>query len=298
MSNRKIIIDTDPGLDDAIAILFAVHSGRFDVLGLTSVAGNLGIDVTTRNAGRLLALLGRRDIAVVSGASAPLARKGINEVAIHGEDGLGGVTLPDAISPLPGYAPFWIADQLRNAPPGTIDILALGPLTNIALLLRDHADAAARIGRLIVMGGAINDKGNVGPHSEFNFASDPEAVAMVLNTELNTTIVPLDVTRKVRADRAYLDALREKSIAGDAAADLIAAYFNDGRESRPLHDPCVMLYALEPELFDAKQMSFTVDTSTGPDAGALLPGNGHSEVTVLMNVDAPGALRLLAEGLA
>ena len=298
MSGRRVIIDTDPGLDDAVAILFALHSGWFDVVGLTTVAGNLGIDVTTRNAGRLLALLGRGDVPVVSGAAAPLVRKGIDEAVIHGDDGLGGVDLPEPIAPVAGYAPFWMADQLRGAPTGSIDILALGPLTNIALLVRDHADAAARMGRLIVMGGVVDDRGNFGPHSEFNFASDPEAVQMVLSAGLDITIVPLDVTRKVRASADYLAGLRGKSIAGDAAADLIAAYFKDGRESRPLHDPCVMLYALAPELFMTQRRGFRVDVSAGPDAGALVMDPEAAMVDVLMDVDAAGALALLGQGLA
>ncbi|WP_108459393.1 nucleoside hydrolase [Devosia naphthalenivorans] len=293
-----VIIDTDPGLDDAVAVLFALQSGRFEVLGLTTVAGNLGIDVTTRNAGRLLALLDRGDIPAIAGAGAPLARPGIDEADIHGDDGLGGVLLPEGAPPFPGFAPSWIADRLREAPAGSIDILALGPLTNIALMLRDHADAAARIGRLIVMGGVVRDKGNAGPHSEFNFACDPEATAMVLAAGLDVTIVPLDVTRKVRADREYLAALNGKSTAATAAAELIAAYFKDGRESRPLHDPCVMLYAVAPELFNTTKQSFSVDISHGADAGAVLPNAGGFPVSVLMDVDATGALDLLGQGLS
>ena len=298
MTARTVIIDTDPGLDDAVAILFALQSGWFEVLGLTTVAGNLGIDVTTRNAGRLLALLGRGDIPVIAGAGTPLARPGIDEAGIHGNDGLGGVLLPDGAPPFPGFAPSWMADRLHEAPAGSTDILALGPLTNIALLLRDHADAAARIGRLIVMGGVVRDKGNAGPHSEFNFACDPEASAMVLDAGLDVTIVPLDVTRKVRADREYLASLNGKSIAATAAAELIAAYFKDGRESRPLHDPCVMLYAVAPELFNTTKQSFIVDISSGTDAGALLPNAGRFPVSVLMDVDATGALDLLGQGLS
>jgi len=298
MTARTVIIDTDPGLDDAVAILFALQSGWFEVLGLTTVAGNLGIDVSTRNAGRLLALLDRGDIPVIAGAGAPLARPGINEAGIHGDDGLGGVVLPDGAPPSAGFAPSWIADQLCEAPAGSIDILALGPLTNIVLLLRDHADAAARIGRLIVMGGVVRDKGNAGPHSEFNFACDPEATAMVLAAGLDVTIVPLDVTRKVRADREYLAALNAKSIAATAAAELIAAYFKDGRESRPLHDPCVMLYAVAPELFNTTKQSFSVDISHGADAGALLANAGGFPVSILMDVDATDALDLLGQGLS
>jgi len=292
----QIIIDTDPGLDDAVAILFALNSGRFDVLGLTTVAGNLGIDTTTRNAGRLLALLGREEIPVISGAAMPLGRPGITEAAIHGDDGLGGVVLPEPLAAPREYAPFWIGEQLRSAPAGTVDLFALGPLTNVGLMVRDHADALRRMRRLIVMGGVVADRGNVGPHSEFNFACDPEAVDAVLRAGIDVTLIPLDVTRKVRASANYLDALRTGT-AGNAAADLIAAYFQDGRESRPLHDPCVMLYALAPQLFTTEMRSFSVDLTSGPDAGALLQHGDTVPVQVATDVDAAGALALLAQGL-
>ncbi|MDB5538142.1 MAG: nucleoside hydrolase [Devosia sp.] len=294
-STRRVIIDTDPGLDDAVAILFALNSRRFDVLGLTSVAGNIGINITTKNAGRLLALLDRESIPVITGAAAPLARKGIEEAGIHGNDGLGGVVLPEPLAKPHGYAPFWMAEQLRANHAGSVDILALGPLTNIALLLRDHADAARRIGSLIVMGGVVHDKGNVGPHSEFNFACDPEAVDAVLRSGLDVTLIPLDVTRKVRASVEFVQALRT-GIAGNAAADLISAYFQDGHESRPLHDPCVMLLALAPELFGIETRNVSVDLSDGPDAGALVAG--MASVKIAMRVDVEGVLGLLAQGLA
>jgi purine nucleosidase/pyrimidine-specific ribonucleoside hydrolase len=298
MSKQRVIIDTDPGLDDAVAILFALECGRFEVMGLTTVAGNLGIEVTTRNAGKLLTVLCRRDVPVIPGAAKPLCRQGITEAAIHGDDGLGGVVLPEPSPPLHQHATEWIAEQLRDAPSGSVHILALGPLTNIARLLRDQPDAAERVGRVIAMGGVLAERGNVGPNSEFNFACDPEATAVVLASGLDITLVPLDVTRKVRADRAYLDALRGASLAATAAADLIGAYFKEGLESRPLHDPCVMLYATNPELFKVERRHFVVDVSDGPDAGALIADPAGHQVTVLMNVDTPAALEVLKNGLA
>lgn len=298
MTKRQIIIDTDPGLDDAVGILFALNSGRFSVLGLTSVAGNLGIDVTTRNCGRLLALLDRAEVPVVAGATAPLTRQGIDEVAIHGNDGLGGVVLPEPLVPaIAGFAPDWMADQLLAHPAGSIDILALGPLTNIALLVRDHPEAAQRLGRVIIMGGVVNDRGNVGPHSEFNFACDPEAVDAVLRAGLEIVIIPLDVTRQVRADEAYLEGLRGGSTSAKAAAELILAYFKDGRESRPLHDPCVMLYALEPALFTLETLCLSIDLGAGEDAGAFRADEWGVPISIALGVNARGALALLASGL-
>lgn len=298
---RRIIIDTDPGLDDAVAILFALNCGRFDIAGLTTVAGNIGIETTTRNAGRLLALMGRADVPVAAGASAPLQRGGIDERAIHGDDGLGGVMLPaPQAKPLEGAA-VWMAKVLTEGAPHSIDVLALGPLTNIARLVLDHPAAAGRIGRLIVMGGAIEEPGNVGPHSEFNLACDPEAASIVLRAGLDTTLIPLDVTRKVRAGSEWLSALRASGgRAAGTCADLIEAYFagSGGCESRPLHDPCVMLFALQPELFAIETRNVCVDLSAGADAGALLGGRTDGvALRIAMRVDPAGALRLLADGL-
>jgi purine nucleosidase/pyrimidine-specific ribonucleoside hydrolase len=155
MHFRKIIIDTDPGIDDAVAILFALRSPRFRPLGVTTVAGNIGIRTTTRNAGRILALAGCTDVPVVAGSASPLVRAGFDTVDIHGADGLGGVAFPEPLAPASGGAIAWIAEQLETNEPNSIDILALGPLTNIALLARDHPLAAHRIGRIIAMGGAV-----------------------------------------------------------------------------------------------------------------------------------------------
>ncbi|KKC31255.1 nucleoside hydrolase [Devosia psychrophila] len=293
--NRKVIIDTDPGLDDAVAILFALASGRFDVIGLTTVAGNIGLDRTTANAGGLLSVMGRSDIPVISGAATALMRNNIDAIVVHGDDGLRGVQLPAPASPHQTDAVSWLAKTLVAEPSGSIDVLALGPVTNIARLIDEHPEAAGRIGHLIVMGGAILEPGNAGPASEFNFASDPEATALVLHSDIRTTIVPLDVTRRVRADRAYVEALRG-NIAGDTAASLLTAYLLDDKTSRPLHDPCVMLLALAPELFGIELYRLSVNLSDDSDAGGLTISVSGSPVSVAMQVDVPGVLKLLASG--
>jgi purine nucleosidase len=298
---RITLIDTDPGIDDAVAILLALGSPEFDIRGITTVAGNIGITTTTRNAGRILALAGRRDIPVIGGAKAPLSRKGFDTVDIHGNDGLGGVRFPEpAAPPIGDDAVAWLARTLDGFPAGAVDILALGPLTNIARLLSEHPVSARRIGRLIAMGGAMREPGNIGPKAEFNIAADPEAAEIVFASAIQVTLIPLDVTRKVRADRAYLAALRAAAKpAATAAAELIDAYFQSttGGESRPLHDPCVMLYALEPGLFGCEPFGLRVDTGDTRDAGALTVDAGAAAISVAMIVDAPGALDLLRQRL-
>ena len=300
--SRSVVIDTDPGLDDAVAILFALASPAFEVLGLTTVSGNIGLATVTRNAGRILALAGRADIPVIAGAAAPLARQGFDTVEIHGDDGLGGVAFPepDANAPVRDSAPLWLAETLIRHPVGSVDILALGPLSNVARLVAEHPHAAGRVGRIIAMGGAIEERGNIGPHSEFNLAADPEAADIVLRAGLPLVLIPLDVTRKVRATRAYLDRLRASGRpSAQAAADVIEAYFQSttGGTSRPLHDPCVMLYAERPDLFGLDDFALTVDLGDGVDAGALLRGEEGPSVKVAMRVDAEAALDLLARRL-
>jgi purine nucleosidase len=296
---RTTLIDTDPGIDDAIAILIALASSRMRVRGITTVAGNIGIETTTRNACRLLALAGQTDIPVHRGAAAPLARLPQHPLDIHGNDGVGGVALPEPVrdaEPLP--AVDFLAQILRSEPKGSVDILALGPLTNIAALVQRDQEAAKRVGRVIAMGGAVHEPGNAGPRAEFNMATDPEAAAIVFKAGLPMTLVPLDVTRRVRATREFVSALAGAGSApASAVAALINAYFasTTGPESRPLHDPCVMLLALDPELFGCRPLTFTVDTGNGGDAGALAlaPSDG-SPIEVALTVDAERAVAMIA----
>jgi purine nucleosidase/pyrimidine-specific ribonucleoside hydrolase len=299
---RPTVIDTDPGLDDAVGILFVLeHADWFDLRGLTTVAGNIGLATTTRNALGLAAVMGRPDVPVIAGAGVPLTRGARDAADIHGADGLGGVVLPTSpVGAKPGDAVTFLAELLMAAPAGTVDIHALGPLTNIARLIQEHPAAARRIGRLIAMGGAIHERGNVGPRSEFNFAADPEAAAIVFAAGLPMTLIPLDVTRKVRAAKPDLDRLRTLgTVRAKLTADLIDAYFGaritPGTDvaSRPLHDPCVMAYALRPDLFTVERMGVTVDVTGGEDAGALTPETNAPPIDVALGVDAAAVLDLL-----
>ncbi|MFN3641556.1 MAG: nucleoside hydrolase [Gemmobacter sp.] len=301
MQPIRAVIDTDPGLDDAVAILFALASPAFEVLGITTVAGNIGLGTVTRNAGRLLAVAGRADVPVIAGAAGPLVRKGFDSSEIHGADGLGGVALPEPLAEAQAGAVDWLAALLAAEPAGTVDLLTLGPLTNLARLVTDHPAAARRIRRVIAMGGAVNDRGNVGPRAEFNIAADPEAADIVLGAGLPMTLIPLDVTRQVRADAAWCGRLRASGRPGAAAcAALVEAYFASTTvtgalaESRPLHDPCVMLLAEAPGFFGCDAMGLAVDLGEAPDAGALNPDTRRPAVQVAQRVDAAGALALLA----
>lgn len=297
---QPIVIDTDPGLDDAVAILFALaRRDAFDLRGITTVAGNIGLDTVTRNAGRLLALAGRADVPVIAGAARPLVRPGIDETRIHGADGLGGVALPEPLAPAGADAVGWLAELLLTEAPGTLDLLCLGPLTNLAHLLARHPEAAHRLRRVIAMGGAIDERGNVGPRAEFNIASDPEAAAAVFAAGLNLTLIPLDVTRKVRAGRDDLVRLARGGPGAQACAALIHAYFDatQGADSRPLHDPCVMLLALHPDLFRLETLPLHVDCGAAPEAGALTRDPASASLSVAMGVQGAAAVTSLIDGL-
>jgi purine nucleosidase/pyrimidine-specific ribonucleoside hydrolase len=288
------VIDTDPGLDDAVAILFALADPGFDVLAITTVAGNIGLDRTTDNAGRLVEVMGAT-VPVAAGAAGPLIRDTMHEAAIHGADGLGGVPLPPPARPPRGDAAALLADLLAGEPPGSVTVLALGPLTNLALLARDHPAAFARMAGIIAMGGTIHEPGNAGPFPEFNLAADPHAAEIVLGAGVSLTLVPLDVTRRLRATPADLTALTATPAARTAAA-LIGAYFaGSDRVSRPLHDPCVMLLARAPHLFGVEPLRLRVDLGDHP--GRLIPDDTRPAISVAMTVDASAALTLLWQGL-
>jgi purine nucleosidase/pyrimidine-specific ribonucleoside hydrolase len=289
-----IIIDTDPGIDDAIAILYALRSG-LPVAAITTVAGNIGLTVTTRNAGRLVALAGAT-VPVHAGAAAPLQGHPRPETGIHGNDGLGGVAFPEPARPADGEeAVAALIRHIAAAGPGGVTLFCLGPLTNLARLIQSAPDAATKLGPVIAMGGAVSQPGNVGPRAEFNLAHDPIAADIVLSAGLDLTLIPLDATRQFRANQAYIDTLLATDTpASRASAALITAYFaaTTGQESRPLHDPCVPLYFARPDLFRVETHHLRVAVGSG----ALDPG--PYAIKVVMGVDADAVRAELNRGLS
>lgn len=294
MTSHKVIIDTDPGIDDAMAILYALGAPGIEVLAITTVAGNIGLDLTTRNAGRLAALAGS-GVPVHPGASVPLGHDAQNAADIHGNDGLGGVAFPEPLAPASEVPALQaMTEILLREPAGTVELLCLGPLTNLATLLRAAPEAAARIGRVVAMGGAIDEPGNMGPRAEFNIYFDPEAAGVVLASGLDVTLIPLDATRKFRADAAYIATLKQVgAVATDAVAALLEAYFgaSSGAESRPLHDPTVPLYVAHPDLFRIETRALAVE-----DDGALVPG--PHPVKAALGLDAEALRAALKDGLS
>ncbi|MBV9434027.1 MAG: nucleoside hydrolase [Hyphomicrobiales bacterium] len=306
-----VIIDTDPGLDDALALFIACASPELDIIAITTVAGNIGLWRTTTNALKLLHHLGRDEIPVIAGSAQSLRRGAIEAAPIHGEDGLGGadILLPER-RPLAIEASEWMARELLRRPSHSVRILALGPLTNVAQLVESRPDAARRLAGIIAMGGAVREAGNVTQFAEFNIAADPEAASIVFGSGIAVTLVPLDVTRKVLADREWNTTLSAKGgkVAQTAQA-LIEAYLRnfEARVSAkgknrgalvqpftpkfPMHDPCVVLRAIEPGLFGAEALALRVVIDRSERDGAtVIDSEAGQLVEVLTRVDSGRAL--------
>jgi purine nucleosidase len=204
---QKIILDCDPGIDDALAIAFAAGCPDLDLVGITSVAGNVGLPLTTSNAQRVAEFVGLAAIPVTPGAAAPLLREPIDARLVHGESGLGGARLPDPVSrPAGGHAVEYLIDTIQAAP-GEITLVATGPLTNIALAVHREPRLVTQVRDFVIMGGSAS-RGNVTPAAEFNIAADPEAAAIVFRAGWTVTMVGLDVTLQARATAAVRDRMR------------------------------------------------------------------------------------------
>ena len=306
---RKIIIDTDPGKDDAVAILLALASpAELDVLALVAVAGNVPVTRTSRNALALAALAGQPDLPVYAGCARPLVRPPITAEHVHGASGLHGLDLPEPATPLrPGHGVDYLVDALRAAPPGEVTLCLLGPATNLAMALVKAPDIAGRIAEVVWMAGARREGGNVTPAAEFNAYADPEAAAVVLASGVPLTLLPLDLTHQVRLTADRLARLRQ---VGTAAARAVVALFADpdagpshDRGGAPMHDPCVIAHLLRPGLFGGARINVAVETGSSLTLGMTV-ADRHGvtsrapNATWLDQADADGVFALLFERLA
>ncbi len=302
MATTPILIDTDPGIDDALAFFLACASPELDIRAVTSVAGNVGINRTTRNAAHLLALAGKGHVPVHRGADRPLRQELATIEDIHGQNGLGGVILPGtAPDAAAGSATEALVAQLSAAAPGSLTVVLLGPQTNMALALQRRPEIAAAVRNFVVMGGSVDpEAGNATRFAEFNIHTDPEAAAIVLAAGRPMTWIPLEVARQASVDRAWIDALRAAgrpcAVAGAAMLDFYLRSFE--RPSAALYDPLTVLWLIAPELFELRAAALEIETASAERAGQTRFTLGADRpVRVAVSCDAGRARALLLERL-
>ncbi|MCZ4268247.1 nucleoside hydrolase [Rhodobacteraceae bacterium G21628-S1] len=310
MPPRKIIIDTDPGQDDAVAILLALGSPEdIDLLGITTVAGNVPLALTQKNARITCEVAGRPEVKVYAGCDAPLERPLVTAEHVHGTTGLDG---PDLFEPTMAlqdqHGVEFIIDTLRAEAPGTVTLCPLGPLTNIGAAFRKAPDIIDRVQEIVLMGGAYFEVGNITPAAEFNIYVDPEAARDVLASGVKITMMPLDVTHKALTSRARVQAFRDLgSRVGNFTADMLDFFERFdvekyGSEGGPLHDPCVIAYLIQPELFSGRHINVEIETASPLTLGMTVADwwgvtDRPANAQFIGDVDADGFFALLTERL-
>jgi purine nucleosidase len=307
MARRPLIIDCDPGVDDAIALLLALASpAEFDRLGITTVAGNVPLSLTTANARRICQLAQRPEVPVYAGCPRPILRSLVTAADVHGANGLQGAVLPEPTQPQPSqHAVTFLIDRLTTAP-HPITLATLGPLTNLAVALIQCPAIAQGLDQVVIMGGALGG-GNITPAAEFNIYVDPHAARVVVEAGLPLTMLGLDVTHQVLTTPDRLAALEILGTpVGLAAAGLLRHYgqidVERGLFAPPLHDPCVIAYLLRPDLFTGRPMRLAVETEgtlcLGRTVGNAYPtAAAPANATVITSADADGIFQLLTERL-
>ena len=268
---KPIIIDCDPGHDDAAALLLALASDEVELLGVTTVAGNQTLAKTTANAIRVLDCAGRADVPVAAGADRPFMRELHVAADIHGETGLEGAELgPPSRAPMEAHAVDWIAATLQAAP-APVTLIPTGPLTNVGLLLARYPGIESRIERIVLMGGSIGE-GNVTPAAEFNIWADPEAARRVFSSGLDITMAGLDVTHKALMHDQHVERLAAAGRAGRLVGDLYDFYVRHHRlryawDGAPVHDAVAVAHVIDGTLLETKHCGVKVDTAAGLSRG-------------------------------
>ncbi len=306
-----LIIDTDPGADDVVALLFALASPQeLNIHALTTVAGNVRLDKTSRNARLAREWAGREEVPVYAGAPKPLLRTPIYAENIHGKEGLSGVSVHEPKAGLAeGSAVNYLIETLRAAKPHSITIAMLGPQTNLALALIQDPEITQGIKEVVVMGGAHFNGGNITPVAEFNLFADPQAAEVVLKSGVKLTYLPLDVTHKIlTSDERLKQIAALNNNASKVVGDILNEYIKGDMEhygipGGPVHDATVIAYLLKPELFSGRQVNLLIDSREGPTFGQTIV-DWHDGLKQPKNAfwvengDAQGFFNLLTERLA
>ena len=311
MTARKIIIDTDPGQDDAVAILLALASpDEIELLGLTCVAGNVPLELTARNARMICELAGRTDIPVFAGCDRPLGRDLVTAEHVHGKTGLDGPDLPEPAMPLADtHAVDFLVDTLRGEPAGSVTLVPIGPLTNIAAAFKAAPDIVERVQEIVLMGGAYFEVGNITPAAEFNIHVDPDAAKIVFEAGAPITVMPLDVTHKALVTKPRNDAFRALGTSVGTAVAQMTDFFERfdkekyGSAGAPLHDPCTVAYLLNPDLFTGRHINVEIETTSPLTMGMTVADwwrvtRRPPNALFIGDLDADGFFDLLTERLA
>jgi purine nucleosidase len=305
-----IIIDTDPGQDDAVAILVALASPEFEVLGITAVAGNVPLALTEVNARKICELAGKPETKVFAGSVRPLLRPLVTAEHVHGRTGLDGPVLADPKMPLQKqHAVDFIIETLMAREAGTVTLCVLGPMTNIALALIREPRIASRIKRIVAMGGGFFEGGNVTPAAEFNLYVDPQAARVVFEADIPITLIPLDCTHQALTSAARVEKFRVmKNKSGPATAQLLDFFerFDEqkyGTDGGPLHDPCVIAWLLKPELFQSRDVNVAIECESELTMGMTVVDwwrvtGRKPNATVCRSINAQGFFDLLTERIA
>ncbi len=301
---RRVVIDTDPGQDDAVALLTALASpDDLDVVGITTVAGNVPLARTTENALKVVELSGRGEVPVSAGADRPMIRPLVTAEYVHGASGLDGIELPSPTLTVDGRH---AVDRIVEAASEPLTICTLGPLTNVAQALATSPRIARNVEEIVMMGGGFSEGGNVTPVAEFNVYVDPHAAEVVLGAGVPITMMPLDVTHQVLASEHRM--ARFEGL-GTRPGEVVAAWLRFferfdadkyGTDGAPLHDPCVIAYLLEPDLFDGRLVNVEVETSSPLTLGMTVVDwwgvSGRPvNATVMRAVDADAFFELLID---
>jgi purine nucleosidase len=308
---RKIIIDTDPGQDDAVAILLALASPKeIEVLGITAVAGNVPLPLTAKNARIICELAGKPEVKVFAGCDAPLKRKLVTAEHVHGQTGLNGPKLPDPTMPLQDqHGVDFIIDTLRTHEAGTVTLCPLGPLTNIATAFNQAPDIIEKVQEIVLMGGAYFEVGNITPAAEFNIYVDPEAAQIVFASGIPITVMSLDITHKALVTPERNDAFRalgtEVGVAVAEMTDFFERFDKEkyGSDGAPLHDPCVTAYLIRPDLFTGRHVNVEIETQSDLTLGMTVADwwgvtDRPKNAMFMGTIDAQGYFDLLTERLA
>ena len=310
MTPRPIVIDTDPGQDDALAILLALASPELSILGITAVAGNVPLELTESNARRICELAGRRETKVFAGCARPMVRALTTAEKVHGPTGLGGHDFPEPTMALqPSHAIDWMVETLMAAGEREITLCALGPLTNLAMAMVKEPRILSRIREIVMMGGGFAGGGNVTPAAEFNIYVDPHAARVVFTSGCKLTLIPLDVTHQALTTPARLERFRAIGTpVGRACHDMLSFYRRHdmskyGTDGGPLHDPCVIAYLLAPDIFDGKGVAVEIEISSEKTMGMTLADwwgvtGATPNCTVMSAIDDEAYFGLLFERIA